>query len=133
MCWRLLTSEPVESFEDAMRVVRIYSARWRVEDFHKAWKTGAGAERQRMTGPDNLERAVSILAFIGVRLMQLRESFTLPKLLKSYDMHEEAKQAANQSFEHVLIKTEWKILWYNRKQGSVLTSRLHLSGPVRLS
>lgn len=116
LCWRLLTSEPVESFEDAMRVVRIYSARWRVEDFHKAWKTGAGAERQRMTEPDNLERAVSILAFIGVRLMQLRESFTLPKLLKSYDMHEEAKQAANQSCEHVLIKTEWKILVQQEKR-----------------
>jgi hypothetical protein len=110
LCWRLLTSEPVESFEDAMRIVRIYSARWRVEDFHKAWKTGAGAERQRMTEPDNLERAVSILAFIGVRLMQLKESLTLPKLLKSYDMHEEAKQVADQSCEHVLTSTEWKIL-----------------------
>ena len=59
-------------------MIRIYTARWRVEDFHKAWKTGAGAERQRMTEPGNLERTVSILAFVGVRLLQLRESFTLP-------------------------------------------------------
>ena len=31
LCWRLLTSEPVASFEEAMRVVRIYAARWRIE------------------------------------------------------------------------------------------------------
>ena len=116
LCWRLLTSEPVESFEEAMRVVRIYSARWRIEDFHKAWKTGAGAERQRMIAPENLERAVSTLAFIGVRLMQLRESFTLPKLLKSYDMHEEAQLVAEQSCEHVLTKLEWKTLQQQEKR-----------------
>ena len=66
--WVLLTTEPVETLSQALRVIDIYTARWRVEDFHKAWKTGAGAERQRMTEPKNLERAVSILAFIGVRL-----------------------------------------------------------------
>ncbi|MCL1124892.1 hypothetical protein [Shewanella surugensis] len=32
-------------------IIDIYTARWRIEDFHKAWKTGAGAERQRMTEP----------------------------------------------------------------------------------
>ena len=116
LCWRLLTSESVDSFEQALRVVKIYSARWRIEDFHKAWKTGAGAERQRMTEPENLERAVSILGFIGVRLMQLRESFTLPQLLKSYSMHEEAKLVANQSCEHVLTKTEWKVLQQQEKK-----------------
>tara|TARA_R110000744_G_C19329522_1_gene558433 strand:+ start:654 stop:1364 length:711 start_codon:yes stop_codon:yes gene_type:complete len=76
--WLLLTSEPVTTLDEALKVIRIYTARWRVEDFHKAWKTGAGAERQRMTEPGNLERTVSILAFVGVRLLQLRESFTLP-------------------------------------------------------
>lgn len=55
----------------------IYTAIWRVEDFHKAWETGAGAERQRMTEPKNLERAIPILAFIGVRLLQLREAITI--------------------------------------------------------
>lgn len=62
VCWPLLTTESVEGFEQALRVVRIYTTRWRIEDFHKVWKTGAGAERQCMTDPDNLERAVSILA-----------------------------------------------------------------------
>lgn len=71
--WLLLTSEPVESLAQALRVIDIYTHRWRIEEFHKAWKTGAGAERQRMEEPDNLERMVSILSFVAVRLLQLRE------------------------------------------------------------
>lgn len=114
--WLLLTCEPVDTLEQARRVVRIYTARWRIEDFHKAWKTGAGAERQRMTEPDHLERAVSILAFIGIRLLQLRESFTLPLLLKSYDLHEEAGLIAAQSCEHVLTQQEWKMLLLSEKK-----------------
>lgn len=65
-----------------MRVIDIYATRWRVEDFHKAWKTGAGAERQRMIELKNVERAVSILAFICVRLLQLREVITIPYYLR---------------------------------------------------
>jgi hypothetical protein len=74
-----------------MKVIHIYSQRWRVEDYHKAWKTGAGAERQRMTEPENLERMVSILAFVGVRLMQLRESLTLAVQLKARGSLEQAE------------------------------------------
>ena len=65
MKWLLLTSEPVESLAQALRVIDIYTHRWRIEEFHKAWKTGAGAERQRMEEPDNRERMVSILLFVA--------------------------------------------------------------------
>lgn len=52
--WLLLTREPVETVKQARRVIKIYTARWRIEDSNKAWKTAAGAERQRMTEPDHL-------------------------------------------------------------------------------
>ena len=69
-----------------------------------------------MTEPDHLERAVSILAFIGIRLLQLRESFTLPLLLKAYDLHEEAKRVAAQGCEHVLTNEEWTMLLLSEKK-----------------
>ena len=52
----LLTSEPIGTFDEALKIIHIYIARWRVEYFHKAWK-GAGIERQRMetTGLDTLK------------------------------------------------------------------------------
>jgi len=99
--WVLLTSEPIDTLEQALHVIDIYAARWRIEDFHKAWKTGAGAERQRMTEPKNLERAVSILAFIGIRLLQLREVMTLPLYLRKKGLIDEAVGIENQRCDTV--------------------------------
>jgi hypothetical protein len=39
--WTLATTYQVDTPEDAARVVENYSLRWRVEDFFRAWKTGA--------------------------------------------------------------------------------------------
>ncbi len=110
--WLLLTSEPVDSLAQALRVIDIYTHRWRVEDFHKAWKTGAGAERQRMEEPDNLERMVSLLSFVAVRLLQLRESFTLAQELRAQGLLKEAEHVEKQSCETVLTKDECQLLGY---------------------
>lgn len=110
--WLLLTSEPVESLAQALRVIDIYTHRWRIEEFHKAWKTGAGAERQRMEEPDNLERMVSILSFVAVRLLQLRESFTLPQALRAQGLLKEAEHVESQSAETVLTPDECQLLGY---------------------
>ena len=108
--WILLTTEPIETLKQALHVIDIYAARWRVEDFHKAWKTGAGAERQRMTEPQNLERAVSILAFIGVRLLQLREVMTLALYLRKKGLSDAASSIENQCCDSVLEADEWRVL-----------------------
>lgn len=38
--WMLLTNAPVGNTEEVRAVIRSYQARWRIEDFHKAWKSG---------------------------------------------------------------------------------------------
>jgi hypothetical protein len=38
--WMLLTNAPIVTSDDALAVVRSYQARWRIEDFHKTWKSG---------------------------------------------------------------------------------------------
>jgi len=38
--WMLLTSEPVETFEDACELVNWYCLRWLIEEWHRAEKTG---------------------------------------------------------------------------------------------
>lgn len=73
--WLLLTTEPADSYEAARQVVWYYEQRWRVEDYHKAWKaTGCRVEHQRLQDPANLERMAVILAFVAVRLLQLKET-----------------------------------------------------------
>src|SRR5687767_12556599 len=52
--WILATTYQVDTAEDAARVVESYSLRWRVEDFFKAWKTGAcNIESSQLQSFDN--------------------------------------------------------------------------------
>lgn len=115
LLWMLLTSEPIDTLQQQLHIIDIYTTRWRIEDFHKAWKTGAGVERLRMTSPDNLERAASILGFIGIRLLQLREVMTLPVYLRKKGKIEEAFGLEEQSCSSVLEEDEWRILMQHYK------------------
>lgn len=38
--WMLLSNAPAGTAEEALAVVRSYQVRWRIEDFHKTWKSG---------------------------------------------------------------------------------------------
>lgn len=72
--WTLLTTEPVESAEQARKIVRYYEARWRVELFHKVWKSeGTQVENLKMHQFESLEKVAVIQAFIACRLMQLKD------------------------------------------------------------
>jgi hypothetical protein len=103
MEWILLTTEPVHSAEDARRIVGYYEARWKIEEFHKAWKSGGTqVEKRRMQTADNLERLAVILAFIAVRLLQLREVVLVDK------------PPGKQDCSSILTETQWRVLW--RKQ-----------------
>ena len=103
LSWLLLTSEAVGSLEEAVTVLDIYRLRWRIEDFHKAWKSGGtDIEGSRLKTASNIERLSSILSFIAVRILQLRD-------VKEH--HPKAKVT------EVLTELEWKILWaYTEKR-----------------
>lgn len=38
--WMLFTNAPIDTAENVLAVVRSYQVRWRIEDFHKTWKSG---------------------------------------------------------------------------------------------
>ena len=40
LCWKLATTFPVHTLDDALRVVANYKLRWRVEEFHRTLKEG---------------------------------------------------------------------------------------------
>ncbi|MBA2650715.1 MAG: IS4 family transposase [Tatlockia sp.] len=102
--WILLTTESISTFEELRKVTRYYELRWRIEDFHKAWKSGSGVEKLRMQYSDNLEKMIVILSFLAIRLLQLKEYFE-PELLTP-DEHDICI-----SCEELLTEIEWKILW----------------------
>ena len=93
--WVLLTTEAIDDAEAALQIVRYYELRWRIEDYHKVWKSGVGVERQRFQSVGNLERMLAITAFLAVRLLQLRELLDVQETTSG----------------EVLTEDEWKVLW----------------------
>lgn len=74
--WLLLTTEPIDTLEQVLTVVRDYSARWIIEEFHKAWKTGCRMEQRRLQTRENFERVMTITAAVAIRILQLRQLST---------------------------------------------------------
>ena len=70
--WMLLTTYPVGSVEEAQLVVLGYSLRWRVEQFHKTWKTGAcRVEETQLRETDRILVWATILACVAMRIQRL--------------------------------------------------------------
>ncbi|GAA5533804.1 IS4 family transposase [Deinococcus aluminii] len=71
--WFLLCDQPVETFEAARECAQQYATRWVIEEFHKALKTGLGAENIQLESGKRLMTAVAVMAVVAVRLVALRE------------------------------------------------------------
>lgn len=70
--WVLLTSECVETIEQAQRVIGYYSQRWAIEEYHKALKTGCRVESRYYATAPRLERVTGLLAIVAVQLLRMR-------------------------------------------------------------
>lgn len=71
--WYLLTNVDVHSLEQALEVIRNYRKRWRVEEFHRAWKSGVcNVEDSQLRSVDALRRWSTILAAVATRAERLK-------------------------------------------------------------
>jgi len=71
--WRLWTNYPVNSFENAKLVVENYAKRWRIEDFHKTWKTGAcNVESCQLRSAQAVIKWATIMASVAARIERLK-------------------------------------------------------------
>jgi hypothetical protein len=98
LTWFLLTTEPIGNREDVLQVLHYYRLRWRIEEFHKAWKSGAGVEESRLQSAENIHRLAAILACVAVRLLQLREFAADSK-------------ATDGPCSNVFPTVHWMVLW----------------------
>jgi len=70
--WKLLTSLPCATLAQVLRVVGRYAARWWIEEYHKALKSGAGVEASQLARGDRLESLIAVLAVVAVRLLSAK-------------------------------------------------------------
>lgn len=94
--WLLYTTEPIDTLQAVERVLRCYRLRWRIEDFHKAWKSGGcDVEGLRQHSAATLKRVALVRAFIAVRILQLLDG----------------REKHDQPCTSVLTDMQWQCLW----------------------
>jgi len=93
--WRLWTNYPVKTFDDAKLVVETYAKRWRIEDFHKTWKSGAcNVEACQLRSAEAAIKWATIMASVAARIERLKHrSRTEAALPASVELSEYEIQA----------------------------------------
>jgi len=70
--WLLLTTERCETIDDALRVVDWYRARWVIEEYFKALKTGCRYEARQFSTAHALLNMLAVTLPIATQLLALR-------------------------------------------------------------
>jgi hypothetical protein len=70
--WLLLTTEPIDTPEDIVRIVDYYRARWLIEEFFKALKTGCALEKRQVESAEAMLKTLALLAPIAWQLLLIR-------------------------------------------------------------
>ena len=80
--WLLLTNAQVTTFEQAVEVIKGYALRWRIEEFHKTWKSSeCNVEKTQLRDARAVMLWATILAVVAVRIERLKIlSRTQPEL-----------------------------------------------------
>ena len=93
--WLLLTTLPIDSFEQAWQCVVWYSLRWLIERFHFTLKSGCRIEQLQLETAERLLNALATYSIVAWRLMWLTYA---------------ARLSPDDSCETVLQRAEWKLL-----------------------
>lgn len=76
--WLLLTTEPIERKEDLLAVVDMYRARWLIEEYFRALKTGCAFETRQLETSNTIFKALALFAPVAWALLRMRTLSRLP-------------------------------------------------------
>jgi hypothetical protein len=72
LSWLLLTTEPIDSYEQIAAIIRAYSYRWRIEEFHRTWKRGGcNVEDMQLRSREGILKWATIHAAVAARAIHL--------------------------------------------------------------
>ena len=96
LCWRLLTTLPVTTVEEAVEKVRWYAQRWQIEVMHKVLKSGCKVEQRQLESAARLRRVLMVDLVVAWRVMSLCQA---------------ARQTPAGLASDWLSGEEWRALW----------------------
>lgn len=94
--WILLTTLPINSFEDAVQSIKWYSMRWIIERYHYTLKSGCQIEELQLEESERIDRAAAVYCVVAWRLMYV-----------TYLGRNEPENPASMMLE----KVEWEALY----------------------
>ncbi len=72
--WMLLTTSPIETLEQVIDVVDGYTYRWRIEEFHRAWKSGGcNVEDTQLRSREAIQKWATMHAAVAARAVRLAQ------------------------------------------------------------
>jgi hypothetical protein len=70
--WVLFTSDPIDTEAQILKIVDRYRARWTIEEYFKALKTGCAYEKRQLEDYESLANLLAVFAPIACTLLHLR-------------------------------------------------------------
>ena len=137
--WFLLTTAPIDSWEEILEVIHSYTQRWKVEEFHKTLKTGAcHAESSQLRSRGALQRWWVILSAVAARIERLKHlGRNQPQLLASelfqpHEINAVILLADKHPFSVGDIPTMGQMMALVAKLGGYVPSNKHPPGSITL-
>ena len=93
--WRLLTSLPVSTAQEAIEKVQWYAQRWQIEVMHKVLKSGCQIDQWQMETAPRLERVLSLDLVVAWRILALCKA---------------ARETPDDPISNWLPKAQWQAL-----------------------
>lgn len=104
--WLLATTEPIDSQADVERLVDIYRARWLIEEFFKALKTGCDFESRQFESLDAFLVTLALLLPVATGLLELRVLARQDGERPAADFFGPTRMAA---LRHLIIEANYKL------------------------
>jgi hypothetical protein len=117
LCWLLLTTVPVFSFDDALERIQWYRIRWQIEVYHKILKSGCHIEETQLATAERLRPFIALFSIIAWRLFWLTHM---------------ARHEPDAPCTVVLADHEWRALYAYQQKSSHPPSSLPTVAQVTL-
>jgi len=69
LIWIFITSLPIKTFEDVLKVIKYYLSRWEIELFFKVLKSGCKVEERQLQDTDRMKRLISLFLILSWRII----------------------------------------------------------------
>lgn len=119
--WTLITNTPVKTARDACDAIRRYAQRWRIEDFHRTWKSGlCDVEATQLRSRNAIIKWATILGAVASRAERLRHRY-----------REEPDVAATNEFSSTEIEAIVFLKNEDKRQQNISSDGLTMATAIR--